>query len=254
MLKISIITVSFNSELTIRDTFESVLNQTYPEIEYLVIDGNSTDKTVAIIKEYESNFAGRMHWVSEPDSGLYHAMNKGIQMATGDIIGIINSDDLYSHKSVIEEIIQIFYNDKSLSAVYADLIFVSQDTLKVERKWIVGKQKSFKSGWHPAHPSFFTKNEVYQKYGLFNLKYKLAADFELMLRFIEKFNVKTFYLNSYVVKMRIGGASTKGLKNIFYQNLECIDAFKINGIKINSIIYLFSRLIPKLFQKEIMKR
>ena len=253
MLKISIITVSFNSELTIRDTFESVLNQTYQEIEYLVIDGNSTDNTVSIIKEYELKFAGRMHWVSESDSGLYDAMNKGVQMAKSDVIGILNSDDLYSHKSVIEEIMQIFNNDKSLNAVYADLIFVSQDTLEAERKWIVGKQKSFKSGWHPAHPSFFAKNEVYQKYGLFNLKYKLAADFELMLRFIEKYNINIYYLNSYVVIMRLGGASTKGLKNIFHQNLECIDAFKINGIKINPIIYLFSRLIPKLFQKKLKK-
>lgn len=255
-MKISIITVSFNSSLTIRDTIESVLNQTYTEIEYIIVDGLSSDNTIDIVREYETKFNGRLHWISEPDKGLYDAMNKGIQMSSGDVIGIVNSDDFYNDKNVIEKIIHIFDTEKSLDAVFADLIFVSQDdTSKVERTWIIGKQKSFKSGWHPAHPTFIVKREVYEKYGFFNLKYKLAADFEIMLRFIEKNNIKIFYLNSYIVRMRLGGASTKGIKNIFYQNLECIDAFKINGIRINSVIYLIRRLIPKLFQiqnKEIV--
>jgi len=226
-----------------------VFYQTYPNIEYIIIDGSSTDDTVDIIKEYEGRFNGRMHYISESDKGIYDAMNKGIKLATGGIIGILNSDDLFCDEYAIERVMDVFETDKSIDAVYSDLIFVAKnDTLKVERKWIIGEQKSFVRGWHPAHPTFFVKRKIYEEYGLFNLKYNLAADFELMLRFIEKNRIRIYYLRLFLVRMRLGGASTKGLKNVYIQNIECLDAFRINEIKVNLFFYPIVRLIPKLFQ------
>ena len=248
-MKISIITVSYNSSTTIRDTIDSVLNQTYPDIEYIIIDGSSKDTTVDIIKENESHFNGRMKWISEPDKGLYDAMNKGIQMATGNVVGIINSDDLFCDKSAIEKVMRIFEKNKSLDSVYADLFYVAQvDTSKIVRRWITGKQKQFKYGWHPAHPTLYIKKEVYNKYGLFNLDFKLAADFEIMLRFFEKYEISTCYIQEAFVKMRLGGETNKSLKNIYNQNVECINAFHLNGLKVNSLLYPFFRILPKLLQ------
>lgn len=248
-MKISIITVAFNSSSTIRDTIVSILNQTYQDIEYIIVDGLSKDNTIEIIKEFEPFFNGRMKWISEKDNGLYDAMNKGILLSTGDVIGILNSDDLFNSDVVIEKIMNVFENEKSIDAVYSDLVFVAKDDITlVTRKWLVGEKKSFKSGWNPAHPTFFVKRKIYEEYGLYNLKYNLAADFELMLRFLEKKNIRIHYLRMFIVRMRLGGASTRSLKNIIIQNKECIDAFKTNNIKINTIIYIFNRLIPKLFQ------
>lgn len=248
-MKISIITVSYNSSLTIRDTLASVLNQTYQNIEYIIVDGFSNDNTVDILKEYEPQLKGRMKWISEPDKGLYDAMNKGIQMATGDVIGIINSDDLFCDIHAIEKVMQIFKENESLDSVYADLFYVAQnDTSKIVRRWITGRQKQFKYGWHPAHPTLYIKKEVYNKYGLFNLNYKLAADFEIMLRFLEKYCISTYYLQEAFVKMRLGGATNKSFRNIYNQNIECIQAFRLNGLKVNFLLYPFFRIVPKLFQ------
>ena len=248
-MKISIITVIYNSELTIRDTFDSVLAQTYSDIEYIVVDGFSNDNTVDIIKEYEPKFKGRMHWISEPDKGLYDAMNKGISMATGDVIGIINSDDLFCDKFAIEKIMKVFEENALLDSVYADLYYVSQNnTSKIIRRWTTGKQKSFKNGWHPAHPTLYIKKEVYNNYGSFNLDFKLAADFEIMLRFIEKDKITTYYLREAFVKMRLGGETNKSLKNIYLQNVECIKAFRSNGLKVNILLYPLFRILPKLLQ------
>jgi glycosyltransferase involved in cell wall biosynthesis len=248
-MNISIITVSFNSCTTIKDTFHSVLNQTYKNIEYIVIDGNSKDNTVSIIKEYEPLFEGRMKWLSEPDNGLYDAMNKGIRMAKGDIIGIINSDDLFCDNDAIKIVVDEFLNKKEINAVYADLYYVSQDnTDKIIRKWKSGVQKSFKTGWHPAHPTLYIKREIYEKFGYFDLSFKLAADFELMLRYFDKFKIKASYLQRSFVKMRLGGTTNKSIKNILKQNIECIRAFKKNEIKVNAFIYPIFRLIPKIKQ------
>lgn len=248
-MKISIITVSYNSELTIRDTFNSVLAQTYLDVEYLVVDGNSKDNTIELIKEYEPKFEGRMQWLSEPDKGLYDAMNKGIRMATGDVIGIINSDDLFCDDRAVEKVIRVFEQNKSLDSVYADLYYVAQnDTGKIVRHWCTGEQRKFKFGWHPAHPTFYVRREVYEKYGLFNLDFKLAADFEIMLRFLEKYKITTLYLREPLVKMRLGGETNKSYKNIFNQNVECIKAFIKNDLRVNRVMYPFFRIIPKLFQ------
>lgn len=247
-MRFSLITVTYNSAKTLRDTLDSVLLQTYHDIEYIVVDGLSKDKTVAIIKSYEPKFEGRMRWVSEKDSGLYDAMNKGFRMATGDVIGIINSDDLIADTAAIEKVMKCFEIDSEVDAVYADLYYVSQkDTLKIVRYWKSGRQDSFAKGWHPAHPTFYVKREVYQKYGLFDLDFKFAADFELMLRLIEKEHIKLYYLSEPLVRMRLGGTTSKNFTNIKKGNIECIKAFKKNGIKV-SCIYPLYRLLPKLKQ------
>ena len=195
-MKISLITVTFNSSKTLRDTICSVLQQTYLDIEYILIDGMSNDETVDIIKEYEPRFGKRMCWVSEKDNGLYDAMNKGFRMATGDVVGIINSDDLLAESTAIEKVMKTFTDHRQADAVYADLYYVAQtDTSKIIRHWISGKQRPFKYGWHPALPTFYVKREVYQKYGLFDLDFKFAADFELMLRLIEKEHIKLVQLH-----------------------------------------------------------
>lgn len=247
-MKFSLVTVTYNSAQTLRDTIISVLSQTYQDLEYIIVDGLSNDNTVDIIKEYESQFNGRMRWVSERDYGLYDAMNKGFQMATGDVIGIINSDDLISDPKAIEKIMKCFEIDNSIDAVYADLYYVAQnDTSKIVRHWKSGKQRSFTKGWHPAHPTFYVKEEVYQKHGLFDLDFKFAADFELMLRFIDKKHIKLHYLPEPLVRMRLGGTTSKSLSNIKKGNLECINAFKKNGIKV-SLLYPLYRLLPKIKQ------
>lgn len=247
-MKFSFITVTFNSSATLRDTIQSVLSQTYPDIEYIIVDGCSQDKTVDIIKEYEPLFHGRLKWISEKDQGLYDAMNKGFQMATGDIVGIINSDDLLAEATVIEKVIDCFKDHKDIDCVYADLYYVSQhDTSKIVRHWITGKQRLFSKGWHPAHPTFYVKREIYSKYGMFDLDFKIAADFELMLRLVEKERIKIFYLPEPLVRMRLGGTSNKNLTNIKKGNIECVNAFRKNGIPV-SILYPFYRLLPKLKQ------
>ena len=246
---ISIITTCFNSEKYIRTALESVLEQTYPNIEYIVVDGKSMDNTVKIIQQYEPLFNGRMKWISEPDKGLYDAMNKGITMATGNIIGILNSDDLYCDTFAIEKVMNIFDKNNSLDAVYANLYYVSQNnSSRIVRKWITGNQKPFKSGWHPGHTALFLKKNVYDDYGLYNLNFKLVADFELMLRVFDKYKIKAYYLQEYLIKMRLGGVTNKSFKNIYRQNIECLKAFQRNELIVSKFLYPFYRLLPKLSQ------
>ncbi len=248
-MKISIITVSYNSEKYIASAIESVVSQTYSDIEYIIIDGGSTDNTVNIIKKFEPEFNGRMRWISQKDNGLYDAMNKGIRLATGDVIGLINSDDLFCDNLAIEKFMTIFNNNQQLDSIYADLYYVAQnDTDKIVRRWVTGMQRPFKIGWHPAHPTFYIKKVVYEKFGFFNLDFKLAADFEIMLRFLDKHTISTLYLPEPLVKMRLGGETNKSLKNIYRQNIECIKAFTVNQLQVNQFLYPFYRTIPKLLQ------
>lgn len=247
-MKFSLITVTFNSSGTLRDTIQSVLSQTYPDIEYIIVDGLSEDGTIDIIKEYAPLFHGRLNWISEKDQGLYDAMNKGFKMATGEIVGIINSDDLLAEPNAIEKVIGSFKEHKDIDCVYADLYYVAQhDTSKIVRHWITGKQRSFSKGWHPAHPTFYVKRDMYTKYGMFDLDFKFAADFELMLRLVEKEHLRLFYLPEPLVRMRLGGTTSKNLTNIKKGNIECLNAFEKNGIPV-SILYPFYRLLPKLKQ------
>ena len=229
-MKVSIITVVFNGAEHIRDCIESVLNQTYPDIEYIVVDGNSTDDTVAIIRSYGTKIA---MFISEPDKGLYDAMNKGIGLATGEIIGILNADDFYRHNQVIERMVATFERT-GYDAVYGDLVYVHRtDLQRVKRYWRAGVygKKSFLWGWMPGHPSFFAKRYLYEQYGLFRLDLRSAADYELLLRFIYKNKAKLAYMNEVTIVMRAGGISNSSLKNRLRANREDRLAWQLNGLK-----------------------
>lgn len=245
-MKISIITSTYNSEKTIKDTLDSILNQTYNDIELLIIDGKSKDNTVEIVRHYEKLFHGRLRYISEPDKGIYDAMNKGIRLATGDIIGILNSDDLYMDNKVLEDIANAFVQS-NVDAIYGNLIFVEEnDTNKIVRTW-KGSQyqpESFLNGWHPAHPTFYVRREVYEKYGVFDISFNVSADFELMLRFIEKYRISNLYLDRTLIRMRMGGESTGSIKKIITGNKNVLRAFEKNGFKV-SITYPIKRLLPK---------
>ncbi len=246
-MKISIITVVYNNERTIREAIECVLSQSYNNIEYIIIDGGSSDNTVNIINEYKNKLG---YFISEKDKGIYHAMNKGINAATGDIIGILNSDDLYNNNTIIEEIIGYFINNSELDLVYGDLFYVkSENTNNVVRKW-VSKQyyvKYFENGNVPPHPSLFVKRKVYEQAGVFNLEFKLAADYEFMLRIFKKHIFTSKYLNKVIVKMRLGGATNQSLSNIKRQNIEILNAWRHNELKPPFLLMPF-RLFKRLMQ------
>lgn len=229
-MKVSIITVCYNSAETIENTLISVVSQSYPNIEYILIDGQSTDDTLAIIERYKSKLA---RVISEPDKGIYDAINKGIQLASGELVGVLNSDDFYVNNSVIDEVVKILQQQHA-DCVYGDLQYVDrQNTNLVKRNWVSGKyeQGLFYKGWMPPHPTFFIKNDCYKKYGLFNLQLKSAADYELMLRMLHVHQIKAAYLPQVLVKMRVGGKSNISLKNRIKANREDKLAWVINGIK-----------------------
>lgn len=245
-MKVTIITACFNSSRTILDCINSVNEQTHTDIEHIIIDAASTDNTLQLINSIPNRVT---NIVTEPDKGIYDAMNKGIVLASGDIIGILNSDDLYTDNEVIKKIVQIFENS-STDCVHANLYYVNKNNVDlIVRHWRTCDyiQGAFKKGWHPAHPTFFVRKEVYERFGLFNLNFNLAADFELMLRFLEHYKIKSTYLPQFIVRMRLGGATSKNIKNIIEQNIECYKAFKINKIKV-SPLYSYYRLFPKLKQ------
>lgn len=229
-MKVSIITVVFNGADHIRDCIESIINQTYSDIEYIVVDGKSTDGTVDIVQSYGARIS---RFVSEPDKGLYDAMNKGIGMATGDVIGLLNADDFYRHDRVIENMVATFKRTDS-DAVYGDMLYVDRvDTNSLKRYWRSGwyTENAFLWGWMPGHLSFFAKRWMYEKYGLFRLDMKSAADYELLLRFIHKNNAKLAYMDEVTIVMRAGGISNSSLKNRLRANREDRLAWDMNGLK-----------------------
>lgn len=228
-MKVSIITATYNSAATIAHCMASVKNQTYQNIEHIIVDGGSTDHTLTIIQQNE--FSGKL--ISEKDNGIYDAMNKGIDLATGAIIGILNSDDVYASNQIIEKLVQLFESSKA-DAIYGNLEYVdSVNTQKITRKWSAGpfSKKAFLFGWMPPHPTFFVKKELYLQYGKFNLNLYTAADYELMLRFMYKFAIKVAYLQEVMVKMRTGGASNQSIKNRLLANKGDRMAWEINGLK-----------------------
>lgn len=233
-MKVSIITATWNSDKTLRDTFESVLKQSYTKIEYIVIDGASKDKTTDLIKEYEPLFEGRLKWISEKDKGIYDAMNKGIRMATGDVVGILNSDDFFTSNDVIEKVVAGFTKDTD--AVYGDIHFVNPDNLQRCVRYYsskIFKRSLMKMGFIPAHPSFYCRKECFEKFGYYKTDYKIAADFDLLLRFIYVHQIRIKYLPVDMVTMRLGGASTDGWKSRLVMMNEHLRSFKENGVKTN---------------------
>ena len=234
-MKISIITVCFNSSDFIACAIRSVWEQTYKDYEYLIIDGGSQDNTVDIIKDWEPKFSGRMRWMSEKDKGIYYAMNKGIQASSGEVVGFLNSDDSFFHDGVLAAFDASFLSS-ACDAVYADLVYVDRNNTQcVQRVWTSAAMPFFRMyfGWHPAHPTFYVKKEIYDRFGSFNTNYKIAADYELMVRFIQKNQISCCYLPQTVVQMRSGGISNASMKNIFLSNLECWKSWTENGFFYN---------------------
>ncbi len=230
MEKISIITVTYNSAQTLEQTIQSVLSQTYPNLEYIIVDGKSTDDTLTIIEKYRNKIS---HFVSEKDDGLYHAINKGINLATGDIVGVLHADDFYTKNDVLTGITETFKMNEA-DAVYADLYYVDKNnTDKIIRIWKSGSfsPSKFLWGWMPPHPTFFVKKDIYNKYGVFNTTLRSAADYEIMLRLLYKHKIKVAYLPEFIVKMRVGGQSNASIKNRVKANNEDRMAWKLNEVK-----------------------
>jgi len=231
-MKVSIITVSYNSARTIRETIESVLSQDYPNLEYLVVDGGSTDGTLSILREYADRITS---WVSEKDQGMYDAMNKGIAMATGDVIGILNSDDTYMTKHVVSKMIQALTAAQA-DVVFADLILVDRyRPEKVLRYYDSSnfKPSKFRYGWMPAHPTVFIRKSIYDAVGPFATDYKIAADYEMLIRILAVHAASYCYVAKPIVRMRSGGASTAGWSRNLILNQEIVRACRANGIQTN---------------------
>lgn len=244
-MKISIVTVVLNNKSYIEECINSVLTQNYMNIEHVIIDGGSTDGTVEIIKETIEKFPERyVKFISEKDAGIYDAMNKGIRLATGDIVGILNSDDIYSHPSVLQKV-TIAMDDPSVDACFADLVYVDRkDISKIVRYWQSCRYKEnlFKKGWVLPHPTLFVRKKLYEIYGLFDLSYKLAADYEFIVRLLSKHKIKTTYIPEVIVKMRTGGETNKSLINILKQNIEILNALKKNEVSVSVLPFFILKL------------
>lgn len=228
-MKVSIITVCYNSSQTIENTIQSVVSQNYSNIEYIIVDGLSSDDTLKIIDRYKNKIT---KVISEKDNGIYDAINKGISVSTGDIVAILHADDFYTNENVISTIVNDFVN-KRVDAIYGDLQYVDRlDTNQIKRNWVSGEynKENFLKGWMPPHPSFFVTKECYNKFGVFNTSLKSAADYELMLRFLYKHNCTVDYIPQVLVKMRVGGKSNVSIMNRIKANREDKKAWEINGL------------------------
>jgi glycosyltransferase involved in cell wall biosynthesis len=249
-LKISIITVVFNNAATIADCINSVASQTHPDVEYIVVDGASVDGTCAVIERYRDKIA---HYLSEPDRGIYDAMNKGIQLATGDVLGILNSDDFFSDPQVLAEVAAAF-QESGAGALFADLVFVRPGNLGQVVRYYSGAgftPEKFAWGCMPPHPTFFARRELYLRHGLFRTDYRIAADFELTARLLARHRVPYSYLPRVIVRMRTGGVSTRNLRSNLILNREILRACAENGIATNYLkIYAkYFRKVLQLFQR-----
>jgi len=243
---VSIITVAFNERDSIADTIESVLKQDYKNVEYIIIDGGSTDGTLDVISRYKDNIS---KVVSEPDDGIYDAMNKGLNLVTGDIIGFLNADDFYVGKHVIEKVVKVMQAD-DISCCYGSVEYVAKNNPnKVIRTWRSQPYQDglFKKGWQPPHPTCFIKKKVFEKYGCFNTDFKISADYELMLRLLRKHRIKSCYIPQILAGMRTGGQSNKNLWQILKANIECYQAWRQNGLEISPFI-IFKKPLSKVTQ------
>ena len=246
LMKISLITVVYNGEAFLDECFKSVAEQTYPDVEYIVIDGGSTDKTLNIISQHRSRID---YFVSEKDKGLYDAINKGIEKSTGDIIGILNADDMFASSSVLSSIAQTFEADPTIDGLYGDLDYIHPITNKVIRKWR-SKQttaEEIKKGWMPAHPTLYLKRTLFEKYGDYALDLGTAADYELILRYFYTHKINTQYLPMLMVNMRMGGLSNQSLKSRLYALINDYKALRRNNLS-NALLVLLKKKLSKISQ------
>lgn len=237
-MTISIITATYNSSRTLTDTLESVLRQSYTDIDYVIVDGGSKDNTLDIIRQYEPRFGGRMRWISEPDKGIYDAMNKGIRMATGDVVGLLNSDDFYTSNDVLEKVAKTM-SDPNVDAVYGDIHYVNDNDLTRCVRYYssrVFRRGLMRMGFMPAHPSFYCRRAIYERYGTFDISLRIAADFENLLRLIFVNRIRTKYIPVDFVTMRTGGASSSGMVSHKRILKEHMIAYKQNGVYSNLLL------------------
>lgn len=253
MIKVSIITATYNSGRTLQDTIKSVLAQSYSDIEYIIVDGASADNTVDIIRQYEPLFGGRLKWVSEKDCGIYDAMNKGIRMATGDVVGILNSDDYFTSDDVVATLASEFAANKSLDAVYGDIHFIRDGNPdKVFRYYSSALFRPFwlRFGFMPAHPSFYARKAVFDRAGLYKTDYAIGSDFEMMVRLFHTYGIRAKYIKKDFVTMRVGGVSTRNVRSRITLLNDDTRACRENGIYTNrfliSLKYLYKVLEFKL--------
>lgn len=247
-MKISIITVTYNSFNFIKDCLQSVNEQNHISKEHIVIDGASDDGTLSFLQSKRKQIDVL---ISEPDKGIYDAMNKGIKIATGDVIGFLNSDDFYASHNVLSKVKKIFNKNPKLDACYSDLIYTSQHNInKNLRYWKSSKFKPglFSRGWCPPHPTFFARRSVYERYGNFNLNYHIASDVELMMRFLEVYKIKASYVPEFWIKMRMGGTTNNNFKNILIQNKEVLNALKTHRLPVNLISFFLYKIFSRSLQ------
>ena len=248
-MKISVITVVYNAANTIADTIESVLEQNYNHIEHVVVDGGSTDGTVEVIRKYEDH----IHvWVSEHDEGIYDAMNKGVEMSTGDVVGFLNADDVYTHDGVLSRVAELLEN-KDLDACFADLDFINSQG-KVVRRYSSSrfKPERLAYGWMPAHPTLYVRKSLFSKVGLFRIDYKIAADYEWIVRVFATHKASWRYVPEVWVHMRLGGVSTQGLKSRWVLNCEIVRACRENGVE-TSLARVLMKIPLKLLELFVRK-
>ena len=249
-MKLSIITTVLNAENTIEDTILSVLGQTYTEIEYIVVDGKSIDGTTNIVNRHRHRIS---EFISEHDCGYAEAMNKGLRMATGDVVGFLHADDIYATDKVITQVAKVF-EERDVDCLWGDLVYVSKkNPEKVVRYWRSCEYRNylFKSGWMPPHPTFFAKKTVYERYGYFNTDLRISADYEMMLRLLHRHKISSYYLPEILVRMRLGGLSNRSLKNMFQKSTEDYRAWHINELKasVPTVVAKNISKIPQFFMR-----
>ena len=251
---ITIITVCFNSENTIRDTFRSIQNQKNKSYEHIVIDGASTDKTLQIIQDVKDE---KTIVLSEKDDGIYHAMNKGLDIASGDIVGFLNADDIFASDDALKDIEREFKKNTNLNIVYGDLQYVSEnDTSKIKRKWVSGNppKNAFFNSWVPPHPTFYVKKETIKQVGNFDTEKYLAADFDFMFRCFSLNGVETSYIPKFMINMRLGGATNKSFVNIFKQNIQILNSLGIMKNPAKITMFVFYKIVNRIIQRmRVMK-
>jgi len=248
-MKISIITVCLNSADTIEDTIRSILSQDYKNIEYIIVDGGSSDGTLDILTKYRDQIH---EYISEPDKGVYDAMNKGIKLSTGDIVATLNADDVYADETIVGRMVE-FMQSNGLDAGYGDIVYIDQNNNNhVTRFWKTGvyKRGAFSHGWVIPHPTFFCRKQVFERFGYFNDKLQIAADFELMLRFIEKHRIKVGYLPEVIVKMRTAGKANV-LRGIIRGNWEIVRSFRPNNLRLSPWFFILKPVtkMSQLFRR-----